>query len=74
MFLRLNTLKHIVFNLVNSRRVHQELWGKGNSKWGPVVETDDVNKALNGKVLEKFLATPDFYFETLELIAYQARE
>ncbi len=61
----------IEYLMVDSRRVHVELWRRENSKWVLAAETNDVNEAIELKSIENIFQLQDFYFEALEMIKQQ---
>jgi Uma2 family endonuclease len=61
----------IEYLMVDSRRVHVELWRRENSKWVLAAETNDVNEAIELKSIENIFQLEDFYFEALEIIQQQ---
>ena len=58
----------IEYLMVDSQRVHVELWRKENSKWVLAAETNDVNDAIELKSIENVFQIQDFYFEALEMM------
>lgn len=61
----------IEYLMVDSQRVHVELWRRENSKWVLASETNDVNETVELKSIENLFQLQDFYFETLEMIKQQ---
>lgn len=61
----------IEYLVVDSQRVHVELWRRENSKWVLASETNDVNETVELKSIENLFQLQDFYFETLEMIKQQ---
>lgn len=61
----------IEYLMVDSQRVHVELWRKENSKWVLAFETNDVNESVELKSLENIFQLQDFYFEALEMMKQQ---
>lgn len=58
----------VEYLMVDSQRVHVELWRKENNKWVLAAETNDVNDTIELKSIENFFQLHDFYFEALEMI------
>jgi len=61
----------VEYLMVDSRRVHVELWRKETGKWVLAAETNDVNETIELKSIENVFQLQDFYFEALELIQQQ---
>ena len=55
--------------MVDSQRVHVELWRKENSRWMLVMETNDVQEQIEFKSIENNFSLQDFYFEALQMIS-----
>jgi Uma2 family endonuclease len=64
----------VEYLMVDSRRVHVELWRKENGKWVLVTETNDINDSVELKSIGNTFGLEDFYFETLEMIAHQQQD
>lgn len=61
----------VEYLMVDSQRVHVELWRRENSKWVLAAETNDVNETIELKSIENPFQLHDFYFEALEMIKQQ---
>ncbi len=61
----------VEYLMVDSRRVHVELWRKENGKWVLTSETNDVNKTIELKSIENSFSLQDLYFEALDMIELQ---
>ncbi|MEJ7677463.1 MAG: hypothetical protein WKG06_06250 [Segetibacter sp.] len=61
----------IEYLMVDSQRVHVELWRKENNKWVLAAETNDVNETIELKSIESIFHLQDIYFEALEIIKQQ---
>lgn len=61
----------VEYLMVDSQRVHVELWRRENSKWVLAAETNDVNETIELKSIENLFQLHDFYFEALEMIKQQ---
>lgn len=61
----------VEYLMVDSRRVHVELWRKENGKWVLASETNDINETIELKSVENLFLLQDFYFEALEMIEQQ---
>ena len=61
----------VEYLMVDSRRVHVELWRRENDKWVLASETNDVKQTIELKSIENMFAAEDFYFDTQELIERQ---
>ncbi len=61
----------IEYLMVDSRRVHVELWRKENHKWVLAAETNDVNQTIELKSIENTFSLQDFYFDTLKMMEQQ---
>jgi Uma2 family endonuclease len=57
--------------MVDSQRVHVELWRKETSKWVLAFETNDVNESVELKSIGNTFQLQDFYFEALEMLEQQ---
>ncbi len=57
--------------LIDSQRVHVELWRKENGTWLLASETNDVNDTIELKSIENAFTLQDFYFDSLEMIEQQ---
>lgn len=62
----------IEYLMVDSRRVHAELWRKENGKWLLAGETNDINESIELKSIENMFSLQDIYYETLEMIQQQS--
>lgn len=61
----------IEYLMVDSQRVHVELWRKENGKWVLALESNDVNENVELKSIENNFGLQDFYFEALEMMKHQ---
>lgn len=61
----------VEYLMIDSQRVHVELWRKENNKWMLAAETNDVNETIELKSIENRFQIHDFYFEALEIIKQQ---
>lgn len=61
----------VEYLMVDSQRVHVELWRKENGKWMLATETNDINESVEFKSIENKFELRDFYFEALEMMAHQ---
>ncbi len=61
----------IEYLMVDSRRVHVELWRRENGKWILAAETNDVKEIIELKKRWKHFSLQDFYFDALEMIERQ---
>lgn len=61
----------IEYLMVDSQRVHVELWRKESSKWVLAAETNDVNETIELKSIGSAFPLQDFYFDALEMIEQQ---
>jgi Uma2 family endonuclease len=61
----------VEYLMVDSQRVHVELWRKENGKWVLAAETNNVNDWIELKSIEDSFSLQDFYFEALEMIQQQ---
>lgn len=61
----------VEYLMVDSGRVHVELWRKENGKWVLTAETNNVNETVELRSIEKLFSLQDFYFEALEMIEQQ---
>ncbi len=61
----------IEYLMVDSRRVHVEIWRRENGKWVLAAETNDVNETVELKSIENIFSLQDFYFDVLEMIEQQ---
>lgn len=61
----------VEYLMVDSQRVHVELWRRENSKWVLAAETNDVNETIELKSIENLFQLHDFYFDALEMIKQQ---
>ena len=69
MYRSISTL--IEYLMVDSQRVHVELWRRENGKWVLTKETNDVNDNIELKSLEGTFLLKDLYFDALEMIEQQ---
>lgn len=63
----------IEYLMVDSQRVHVELWRKENGKWVLTKETNDVDDNVELRSIEGTFLLNDFYFDALEMIEQQHR-
>ena len=61
----------IEYLMVDSQRVHAELWRKENFKWVLSIETNDVNESAELKSVENIFQLKDFYFKAREMMEQQ---
>lgn len=61
----------VEYLMVDSQRVHVELWRKENDKWVLAAETNDVNQTVELKSIENIFSLQDFYFDTIKLMEQQ---
>lgn len=61
----------IEYLMVDSQRVHMELWRKENRKWVLAEETNEINETIELKSIENIFLLRDFYFDALEMIKHQ---
>lgn len=61
----------IEYLMIDSQRVHVELWRKETNKWVLAAETNDVNETIELKSIESIFHLQDIYFEALEIIKQQ---
>ena len=61
----------IEYLMIDSQRVHLELWRKENGKWVLATETNNVNEYIDLKSIESLYQLQDFYFDALEMIKRQ---
>jgi Uma2 family endonuclease len=61
----------IEYLMVDSQRVHVELWRNEAGKWVLAFETNDVNKSVELKSIDTTFDLQEFYFEALEMIGQQ---
>lgn len=61
----------VEYLMVDSQRVHVELWRKENGKWVLAAETNHVNESIEFKSIGNTFSLQDFYFEALEMIEQQ---
>ena len=61
----------IEYLMVDSQRVHVELWRRENGKWVLTKETNDVNDTIELQSIKGAFLLRDFYFEALEMIEQQ---
>lgn len=54
--------------MVDSQRVHVELWRKENGTWLLATETNNVNDSVELKSIENTFPLQDFYFRALEMM------
>lgn len=58
----------VEYLMVDSQRVHVELWRKENNQWILAAETNDINQTIELKSINESFALSDFYFEALEMM------
>lgn len=61
----------IEYLMIDSQRIHVELWRKEDGKWVLAAETNEINKTVELKSLEIAFYLQDFYFESLEMMEQQ---
>ncbi|MCW3106207.1 MAG: hypothetical protein JWQ09_713 [Segetibacter sp.] len=64
----------VEYLMVDSQRVHLELWRKENGTWMLVTEANDVNESVELKSIGNTFQLQDFYFEALEMILHQQQQ
>ena len=64
----------VEYLMVDSVRVHVELWRKENGKWMLATETNDINESVELKSINNTFQLQDFYFEALEMMARQQQD
>lgn len=60
--------------MIDSRRVHVELWRRENAKWVLANETNDLNQAIELKSIGNEFKIQDFYFRAIELMELQEKK
>lgn len=58
----------VEYLMVDSRRVHVELWQKTNKQWLLATETNDINDSIELKSIEESFSLNNFYFDALEMM------
>ncbi len=61
----------VEYLMVDSRRVHVELWRRENGRRLLAAETNDVNETIELKSIEGIFSLHDFYFDVLDMIEQQ---
>lgn len=64
----------VEYLMADSMRLHVELWRKENGRWILATETKDINESIELKSINNTFQLQDFYFEALEMMAYQQQD
>ena len=63
----------VEYLMVDSQRVHVELWRKENTTWILATETNDVNDSIQLKSIGNNFKLNDFYYRALEMMDREER-
>ena len=66
-------LTFIEYLMVDSLRVHVEVWLRENGKWVLAKETNEVKDSVELKSVDDMFKLEDFYYRALELIEQQEK-